>query len=164
MPDETSRPYVLKLRNELHRYAQDLLRENEKLRAVTASLESDRRQLELELLQARDAAELRDDSRRNVEILEKEMLRMAAELATARDERDRYNCELTTLRDNLSSIESENRKYVELYQEIEQHSSNLANLYVSSYQLHSTVAREEVLGRILEIVINLIGSEEVGIF
>lgn len=95
---------------------------------------------------------------------EKEILRLAGELANVRDERDRYRCELTTLRDHLDTIESENRKYADLFQEIEQQSSNLASLYVSSYQLHSTVVRDEVLGRILEIVINLIGSEEVGIF
>ena len=48
--------------------------------------------------------------------------------------------------------------------EIEQQSSNLANLYVASYRLHGSVERSEVLQVIQEIIINLIGSEELGIY
>src|SRR6185503_3781752 len=53
---------------------------------------------------------------------------------------------------------------MEEHHQIETHNSNLANLYVASYQLHSSVDRDAVLRTIQEIIINLIGSEEVGIF
>lgn len=39
----------------------------------------------------------------------------------------------------------------------------LANLYIASYQLHSTLDFKEVLKIIQEIVINLIGAEEFGV-
>jgi len=72
--------------------------------------------------------------------------------------------ELGRLRVQLDGAEQENRRYAEEHHQIETHNSNLANLYVASYQLHSSVDREAVLQTIQEIVINLIGSEEVAIF
>lgn len=72
--------------------------------------------------------------------------------------------ELETLRAQFEGVARENERYLEQYQAIETQSGNLANLYVASYQLHSSVDRELVLQTILEIVINLVGSEEVAIF
>jgi GAF domain-containing protein len=50
------------------------------------------------------------------------------------------------------------------YHEIERQNNDLANLYVASYRLHESLSREEIIGVIQEIVINLIGSEELAIF
>jgi GAF domain-containing protein len=50
------------------------------------------------------------------------------------------------------------------YLEVEQQNTNLANLYVASYQLNGTLDRERLIASIQEIVINLIGSEELGIW
>ena len=61
-------------------------------------------------------------------------------------------------------IESENKDFVQRYVEVEEENNNLANLYIASYQLHSTLDFKEVLQIILEIIINLIGAEEFGIF
>jgi nitrate/nitrite-specific signal transduction histidine kinase len=72
--------------------------------------------------------------------------------------------ELDMLRSRFDDVAEENARYHDQYQHIETQSSNLANLYVASYQLHSTVDRDVVLQTILEIVINLIGSEEVVIY
>ena len=72
--------------------------------------------------------------------------------------------ELERLRSKLDEAEHENRRYAEEHYQIETHNGNLANLYVASYQLHSSVDRETVLRTIQEIVINLIGSEEVAIY
>ena len=47
--------------------------------------------------------------------------------------------------------------------DIELENNNLANLYVASYQLHSTLDFNESLKIILEIVMNLIGAEEFSI-
>jgi GAF domain-containing protein len=61
--------------------------------------------------------------------------------------------------EQLRSVESENQQFAERYLEIEEENNNLANLYVASYQLHSTLDPSEVLKVIVEIVINLIGAE-----
>ncbi|MCL4557274.1 MAG: GAF domain-containing protein [Deltaproteobacteria bacterium] len=61
-------------------------------------------------------------------------------------------------------IESENKDFAQRYVEVAEENNNLANLYIASYQLHSTLDFKEVLQIILEIIINLIGAEEFGIF
>jgi nitrate/nitrite-specific signal transduction histidine kinase len=118
--------YVLQARDEQQQYAAALLRENEKLRATVATLESDHR---------------RADEQHRAAITE-----------------------LDRLRSRFHEVAQENERYAEQYQQIETHSSNLANLYVASYQLHSSVERESVLSAILEIVINLVGSEQVAVY
>jgi GAF domain-containing protein len=50
------------------------------------------------------------------------------------------------------------------YVEIEEENNNLANLYVASYQLHSTLDLDEVLTIITEIVVNLVGAEVFAIY
>ena len=68
------------------------------------------------------------------------------------------------LRARLTEAEEESRDFAARYVEVEQQNANLANLYVASYQLHGTLDRERVLGAIKEVVINLIGSEELAIW
>ncbi len=65
---------------------------------------------------------------------------------------------------HIKEIESENKDFAQRYIEVEEENNNLANLYIASYQLHSTLDFKEVLQIILEIIINLIGAEEFGIF
>src|SRR5262249_23531089 len=55
-------------------------------------------------------------------------------------------------------------KFFDEYMEVEIQNNNLANLYVASYRLHGSVERKEVISAIREIIINLIGCEEFGIF
>jgi nitrate/nitrite-specific signal transduction histidine kinase len=81
-----------------------------------------------------------------------------------REELDSHQSQAAELQDQLAHIEEENQRFAEKYVEVEQHNANLANLYVASYRLHSTLNRQEVLETIQEIIINLIGSEELGIF
>jgi len=118
--------YVLQARDEQQQYTASLLRENEKLRAIVAMIESDHYRVE-------------------------EQHRAAV-------------AELERLRSRFHEVAEENERFADQYQQIETHSSNLANLYVASYQLHSSVDREAVLGAILEIVINLVGSEQVAVY
>lgn len=134
--EEKGRSYIEGARQELNQYAQTLLRENERLRAQAAMLESEKRRLE----------------------------RNATDAARAAQERDQAVGELERLRAKFATVEHENFAYLEQYHQIEQQSSNLSNLYVASYQLHASVERQVVLNTIQEIVINLIGSEEVAIF
>ncbi|HEX3583001.1 MAG TPA: GAF domain-containing protein [Thermoanaerobaculia bacterium] len=65
--------------------------------------------------------------------------------------------EITRLNQTLTDFSSR-------YVDVEQQNTNLANLYVATYQLHGTLDRERVLGAIKEVIINLIGSEELGIW
>ena len=98
---------------------QELLQENERLRALTASLEK---------------------------------------------ELKHFKCEHERDRKRLAEIETQNRRFSEQYVEVEQQNAGLANLYVASFRLHSTLDRQEILATIQEIIINLIGSEELAIF
>lgn len=95
--------------------------------------------------------------------------------AQSDDEWGKLRCELTskieelegenqTILEQLRSIEDENFEFAERYVEIEEENNNLANLYVASYQLHSTLALEEVVKAILEIVINMIGAEVFAVY
>ena len=64
----------------------------------------------------------------------------------------------------MSQAENENQRFSAEFSEIEQQNSNLANLYVASYRLYASLDRREVLQVIHEVIINLIGSEELAIF
>jgi K+-sensing histidine kinase KdpD len=45
-----------------------------------------------------------------------------------------------------------------------QQNESLTNLYVSSHQLHSTLDPQEVMRRVNEILVNLVGAEEFAVF
>ncbi len=60
----------------------------------------------------------------------------------------------------VASLEEENRRFAE----VEEENNNLANLYVASYQLHSTLDIDEVLKIVIEIAINLIGAEAFAVY
>jgi hypothetical protein len=62
------------------------------------------------------------------------------------------------------ALEQDNRRLSQSLVESEKRNSQLASLYVASYRLLGTLDREEVLRTIQEIVVNLIGSEEMAIF
>jgi hypothetical protein len=89
--------------------------------------------------------------------LENENAQLNGELALTRTLHDQLQSKLQEIR-----RESEQR-FLE-YAKLETVNTNLANLYVASYQLHSTLDRETVLAAIQEIIVNLIGSEEFGVF
>jgi len=56
-------------------------------------------------------------------------------------------------------LEAENRDFADRYLEAETENNSLLNLYVASYQLHSTLDFDEVLRIIAEIVLNFVGAE-----
>lgn len=77
---------------------------------------------------------------------------------------EEYEARLKELESKLSEVEAENVDFAQRYIDVEEQNNNLANLYVASYQLHSTLEYEEVLQIILEIIINLIGGEIFAIY
>lgn len=68
--------------------------------------------------------------------------------------------ELNSLKERYREVEEENKDFAVKHVEIEEENNNLANLYVASYQLHSTLDFNEVLKIVMEIIINLIGAEK----
>ena len=121
---------------------------------------------------------VQEDTRRYVRDLltENERLRVTAatlraekaamedELSALREEVERHRSEETKLAQRLAEVAAENRRFSEEYVFVEQQNSNLANLYVASARLHSTIERGELLAVIIEIIEFLVGCEEIGVF
>lgn len=85
-------------------------------------------------------------------------------LREAQDALERHGEEQRQLELSVQRIRAESEGFAAQYRDLEAQNSNLANLYVASYQLHGTLDRQEVFRIIQEIVANLVGCEEVGIF
>jgi hypothetical protein len=85
-------------------------------------------------------------------------------LGVAESELGRIESERQKLAERIEQIEVESEDLLGQFQEIERQNSDLASLYVASYRLHETIKRNEVIAVIEEIVINMIGSEELAIF
>lgn len=118
-------------------FTQDLLRENERLRYRVIQLEENLK----EKLESPAPAN-------HIPEVEEMMSKLES-----------YQSRLNELQGRLAEVEAENVDFAQRYIDVEEQNNNLANLYVASYQLHSTLDYEEVLQIILEIVINLIGAE-----
>jgi nitrate/nitrite-specific signal transduction histidine kinase len=65
------------------------------------------------------------------------------------------------LRALAARLETERKRLEDDLLQIEQQNTNLASLFVASHRLHSTLDRAEVLAGIQEIIVNLVGSEEI---
>ncbi len=116
-------------------FTKELLQENEELRLLLIEVEKTHR------LAAQDP-----DGR------EKLGVELLARIHSLEEENRSF-------REQLLEVEDENRRFADRYLEIEDENNNLTNLYVASYQLHSTLELEEVVKIVLEIVIELIGAE-----
>jgi K+-sensing histidine kinase KdpD len=111
--------------------------------------------------------EVQDDNnnlRKLIAGLRTENLTLTGEVERLRVEAEQHRGMQVHLHQQLTEIETASARYAEQYSQVEQQNSNLANLYVASYQLAGTVDRAAVLQAIQEIVANLIGSEEIGIY
>jgi hypothetical protein len=125
--------YVEKVLQGTQQFLEDTLKENERLRGLVVSFESERLRYRDQILELRES----------VAKLELQQVRQQQQ---------------------TTDFELESRRVFAELAEIEQQNSNLANLYVASYRLLGSVDRAEVLQVIQEIIINLIGSEELGIY
>ena len=79
-------------------------------------------------------------------------------------ELDQQRKERLCIEERIAAIETERRAYLERYLDVEAQNANVSNLYVAMLRLHHSVDHSDVLMAIQEIVINLIGSEELAIF
>ncbi len=96
--------------------------------------------------------------------LQLEKARLEEELLATRESVNRHKLEEVKLERRLAEIAAENRRYVEEYVLVEQQNTALANLYVASVRLHSSLQREEILAVIIDIIEFLVGCEEVAVF
>lgn len=71
---------------------------------------------------------------------------------------------LKFLESKFQEVEAENKDFAQRYVEVEEQNESLANLYVASHRLHSTLDSLEVVECIKEILLNMIGSEDFGLF
>ncbi|HLG13764.1 MAG TPA: GAF domain-containing protein [Blastocatellia bacterium] len=118
-------------------FTEELMYENERLRYRIVQLEKEKMDLSGTLM-------------REVERLRLENSQMAQKL--------------DFLDGRYQEIEAENKDFAQRYVEVEEQNESLANLYVASYRLHSTLDPLEVVECIKEILVNMVGTEEFGLY
>jgi hypothetical protein len=156
--------YVRKVQEGAHSFTQDLLAEIERLQVLVAALEAEKAGLAERSHDVQEVLKSNEALRALTASLEAEMNRLHEQAVSLRHENERHQREQALLNSQIESIRAESQRYSSRYTEIEQQNSNLANLYVASYRLHGTVDRQEVIDTIQEIIANLVGSEEAGLF
>jgi hypothetical protein len=118
-------------------FTEELMRENEKLRYRVVQLEEERKLVVAATNPGPGAGALRELVAR-IEGLE---------------------AERSELLNRFAGVERLSHDFSMRYHDIERENNNLANLYVASYQLHSTMDLREVTQIILEILLNFIGAK-----
>jgi nitrate/nitrite-specific signal transduction histidine kinase len=78
-------------------------------------------------------------------------------------ENERLRARLAELQGTVQQLQQQTEDFSSRYAEVEEQNNNLANLYVATYQLHSTLDFREVVEIVKEIIINLIGAESFAI-
>jgi hypothetical protein len=153
------------------RHGHDLKKVNEKLRELMASLKVERERLSAETRahQVPGAPPAQPSPPATptapaVEPVDLEKKRLTAELALAREAVEHANEERERLRARLEEIEAENQRVCDEYVAIQEKSTELAQLYVALERIHGGISRAETLAALQEIVINVIGSEELAVF
>lgn len=122
-------------------FTEELMRENEKLRFRVVQLEEERRALV--------NAQTSGGSGKAGAAALRELVARIEQLEHDREQ----------LLSRFSGVERENRDFSDRYHDIERENNNLANLYVASFQLHSTLELRELTQIILEILLNFVGAK-----
>jgi len=137
----------------------DLREVNERLKELVASLRTEKDRL----------AEPRAPSATPAPVAtaqggDLETRRLAAELALAQESIAHAHAERDRLRARVAELEAENRRVSDQYVSVQDRSTELTELFVSLERLHASPSRADALAAIQEIVINLVGSEELAVF
>jgi hypothetical protein len=83
---------------------------------------------------------------------------------TLERELDRQRKDRLHVEERLAAMEAERRAYLERYLSVEEQNANVSSLYVAMLRLHGSIDHADVLAAIQEIIINLVGSEELVVF
>ena len=162
--DSEGASHESKVAEDKRRYLEELQTENERLRLLVTSLKDERLKLVDRVQLTSHLLEEHDSMRHIVAGLIQEKLRLQEEVLDLREEKTRRLGEQEGLEQQLANVERESRQFAQEYVEVEKRNNDLTNLYVASYRLHGTMDRQEVIDTIQEIVVNLVGCEEHGIF
>ncbi len=142
-------------------HGRDLQKVTEQLKHLVASLRTEKEKLENDARQhGRGAAPPPPAPEPGAP----DEAQLAAELALAREAIAHANDERERLRARLAEIEAENQRVCDEYVAIQERSTELAQLYVALERIHGGVSRAETLSALQEIVINVVGSEELAVF
>src|SRR5512144_2633576 len=98
------------------------------------------------------------------EIVEALRAQLGGELASSRQELAECRLEVERLRERIASFEREHRRVCDDYSALERQIAELGNQCVVMERLHGTLDHREVLAGIQDVVINVIGSEELAVF
>ena len=120
-------------------FTEELLEENERLKYQVIRLEEENRVIAQMTMSAQAYAELLS----KVRLIEEEH---------------------RTLMLRYHSAEEQTKVFKGRYLDIEEENNRLANLYIASYQLHSSLDLKEVVRICFEIIINLVGSMDFALF
>ena len=90
--------------------------------------------------------------------------RLAAELESAREEAREARAERDRLKARLDELEAEHRRISDEYVAILEQTTDVARRYVALERLHGGLDRDGTLTAIHEVVVNLVGSEEYGLY
>ena len=156
--------YVQKVRGDSQRLTQSLLNENERLRARLAGLETENAALAERSRSIDWLVAANETLRAGEATLRAEKLRFEEGVVQLREELTAAGRRYAALEQRLKEAEEESHRFSQDYIHVEQQNQNLANLYVASYRLNGTVDRGELMLALQEIVANLVGSEEMGVF
>jgi hypothetical protein len=95
--------------------------------------------------------------------LVEENAKLCALIHTLEGELDRERKDRLRVEEQIAAIDAERRSYLEKYEEVEAQNSNVSNLYVATLRVHGSIGHGEVLSAIHEIIVNLIGCEELAV-
>lgn len=95
--------------------------------------------------------------------LSAENAKLCALIHTLEGELDRERKDRLRIEERIAAIDAERRSYLERYLEVEAQNANVSNLYVATLRVHGSIGRNDVLAAIHEIVINLVGCEELAV-
>lgn len=147
------------------RHGRDLQKVNEKLRELVASLRTDRERLAPGAHPAVGPTASHETAARDgEEPVDLEKKRLSAELALAREAATHAAEERERLRARLADIEAENQRMCDEYVAVQEQSTDLAQRYVALERIHGGLSRADTLAALQEIVINVVGSEELAVF
>lgn len=96
--------------------------------------------------------------------LERENQRLLAQVETAREAASETERQLVALQQQLRDAQFRNERIAADYFATEMRAAELSKLLVAILRLHQSFERAEVLAGIEDVVVNLVGSEEWGVY
>jgi hypothetical protein len=105
-----------------------------------------------------------DSTRKYLRDLTEENAKLCALIHTLEKELDRERKDRLRIEERIAAIDKERQAYLKRYLEVEAQNANVSNLYVATLRLHGSIDHNDVLAAIHEIVINLVGCEELAVF